>query len=202
MMNTRLLLAIPLGVLLTAAPAQAALFTLDSYSVTLRDIDPGLVLWETDLSDAPNSGTALTFDLDAVGETYETSLFRIGTNESALNLDDVVPFAISVNFDFSTPLPGFEGDAQGLTGAAWLFGSFGYAIWDNPLILNFTGGQLAVYLESVTFGLPGYTDVNAKFMLTRLDPLVTSVPEPATLAMFGVGAVALAAFRRRRAEAV
>lgn len=200
---TRLLPALVLGLALTASPAHAAVFTLDSYTVTLRDIDPGLVLWENDLPGAPGTpgdpNAPATFELNAVGDVYETSLFRLGTNETALNWDDLMPYSIAVDFDFSTPLPGFQGDAQGMTGAGWFFGDFGYAVWDNPLLLDFNGGQLAVSLSNVAFALPGYSDVTARFKLTRLDSGVTAVPEPASLALFGIGAAAMAACRRRRA---
>ena len=162
-----------------AAPAQATTFTLDSYDVIFHQSDPGLVLWETDLMNAP-----ATFALNHVGDSYSTALFRLGTNEGALNADDLIPYDINVDFDFSTPLPGFGGTADGLTGAGWFLRNFGYVVWDNPLVLSFgQSGQLAVTLTNTTFGLPGSAVINARFELLRNDIASTSVPEPATLSI-------------------
>ena len=182
--------------LLVASPAHAALFTLDSYAVSLRTTDPGLVLFEDKLL-----GTPTTFTLDTVGEQETFTLFRIGTTENALNLDDAVPYSIEVAFGFGTPLPGFGGTTKGITGAGWFLGSFGYVLFDNPLVLEFGNyGRLGVSLENATFGLPGSTSIDATFTLLRADGgnPPTGVPEPSSAALFGFGALAIAAFRRRR----
>ena len=89
--------------------AEGSTFTLSSLSVDLRDIDPGLVLtysppWTGDI------------ELNGVGATTTKELFKIGTSEQALNLDDVWPFAINVGFGFSQPSL-FSGSIAGITGA-------------------------------------------------------------------------------------
>jgi hypothetical protein len=181
--------------LLVATPAHAALFTLESYSVDLRTEDPGLVLYENNLY-----SDLLEFTLNIVGESKTFKLFEIGTNETALNLDDLIPYEINVDFNFSTPT-GFEGEANGITGAGWFLGSFGYVAWDNPFNLEFGNyGLLGITLENDTFGLPGSTKIDATFTLLRDDGGVppTTVPEPTSALLLGIGVLGMSAVRRRR----
>jgi PEP-CTERM motif-containing protein len=180
--------------LLLAAPVRAAVFTLDSFNVNLHTTDPGLVLFE-DSHLAPYT----QFTLNNVGDSQTLTLFRIGTRETALNGDDLVPYDITVDFQLSTPPPPFGDTANGVTGAGWFLGSFGYVIWNNPLVMTFGNyGQLAISLENETFRLPGSTYVDATFTLLRADGGSTAVPEPASALLFGVGAVAIGVIRRRR----
>lgn len=194
----KLLPLLTLALLAIAAPAHAALFTLDSYSISLRENDPGLVLFEDNLLKTPTS-----FSLDTVGQTASATLFRIGTKEAALNIDDLIPYDITVGFQFSSPWPGFGGTAEGLTGAGWFLKSFGYVAWDNPVVLNFgTTGQLGISLENASFDLPGSAAINATFKLLRADTSrPTAVPEPASALVLGLGAMCLVAFRRRTSRA-
>lgn len=190
----KLLPLLTLALLAIAAPAHAALFTLDSYSISLRENDPGLVLFEDELLKTPTS-----FDLNYVGQTASATLFRIGTKEAALNLDDLIPYDITVGFKFGTPWPGFGGTAEGITGAGWLLKSFGYVAWENPLVLNFgSTGQLGITLENAAFALPGSAAISATFKLLRADnSQPTAVPEPVSAFVLGVGVMCLAASRRR-----
>ena len=183
-----------LALCLTASSAHASLFTLASYTVDLHTADPGLVLFEDNLL-----GTPTSFSLNSVGQENTVTLFRIGTNEGALNADDLVPYSIEVGFAFSTPAPGFGGTAEGITGAGWFFSNFGYVVFDNPLVLSFGNtGLLGITLENETFGLPGSAKVDATFKLLRADSgLPASVPEPSSAALVGLGALAVASFRRR-----
>jgi hypothetical protein len=182
-------------ILLAAPSAHATSFTLADYDVTLREVDPGLKLWEYELL-----SPGYAFDLSSVGQKRTVPLFRVGTNETAFNLDDIVPYDIDVNFAFSRPEPGFGGSSAGITGAFWLGDAFGYVVWDNPLRLAFgNNGLLGISLSHALFDLPGTADVNATFELLRAEAASpTSVPEPATLTLLAFGLGAAAAARRRR----
>jgi hypothetical protein len=193
---SKLLAAFVVAFLLVAAPAHAALFTLASYSVDVRTEDPGLVLFEKTLYSNP-----LSFALNNVGESVTFALFEIGTKETALNLDDLIPYKIEVDFNFSSPAPGFGGEANGLTGAGWLLDSFGYVAWDNPFELKFGNyGLLGITMENAKFDLPGSTKIDATFTLLRADggQPTTVVPEPTSALLLGLGVVAVSVVRRRR----
>ena len=188
------LVAMLTTVAITASRADASSFTLDSFTVSYNSTTPGLALWETSLLSGPTD-----FTLNNVGDTFSTALFRLGTNDSSLNLTDLIPQPISVAFNFSNPLPGFGGISDGLTGAAWFGTSFGYVVWDNPALLSFgTNGLLGVTLSNAAFGMPGYAAVNGTFTLVRPDGGTTSVPEPATLPLMAIGFAAILLVRARR----
>ena len=178
-------------VLCSAVPAHA-LSVSGSFSVSLNNTDPGLVVWSV-----PSDGL---FDLSSPGDSVSTTLFTLGTYENALNADDIIPYEISVDFAFSSP-NGLNGTASGITGAAWLGKGLGYVVWDNPLVLAFGNyGLLGISLTNATFGLPGSTPIGATFTLLQADGSsgsTTRVPEPASGILFGLGALALAAKNRR-----
>jgi hypothetical protein len=176
---------------LGVTPASATEFTLDSISVALNTTDPGLVLFKDILLTSP-----VSFDLDGVGDSEVIDLFKVGTKEQAFNLDDLIPYGIKVNFDFSTPSPGFEGTAEGITGAI----GFGYVAWDNPLYMSFGNyGVLGAWLSHETFGLPGSATVKGTFKLVKADGgSPNRVPEPTSALLFGLGAVAISTLRRAK----
>jgi hypothetical protein len=183
----------------SARSAEAALFTLQSYTVSVHNSESGgLGLWTEKLLPAPKS-----FWLSHFGETYSASLFRVGTKEKDVDKDDEKTRPVTVGFSFSSPL-GFSGTAEGISGAVKWFGGVGYVAWDNPLILKFgTTGLLQVTLMPAVFGVPGYSTVGAKFTLLRNDsPGPVGVPEPSTLLLMGAGIAGLAGLRRRRTGAI
>ena len=199
----KLVVALTLGILLAAAPAHAALFTLSSVNVNYNQ--SGLALnWSSPITNS----NPLSFSLATVGETYEAALFQIGTNQNSLNVQSVIPQEISVALNFTAPPPGFAGTGNGLTGAGWFFGNFGYVVWNNPAVLSFgNGGLLGVSLSNVTFGMPGSATVSATFKLLQASSPITpgsqppvGVPEPSSALMLilGSGVLAMVPIRRRR----
>ena len=186
MTHLRTLVFSLLSVAAVAMPASAATFTLDHYSVELRDADPGLVVWADPIVTNP-----ISFTLATVGASTTVPLFTLGTNESAQNWDDLVPYPIDVSFQFTAPA-GASGAVDGVTGSLFL----GYVSWDNPLALSFgNNGTLSVSLSPGLFTLPGSTTISATFKLLQAGTATAvSVPEPATAMLLLAG---LLAFSRR-----
>lgn len=175
-----------LGTLGMAANAPALQFTLDSYSVSLRTTDPGLVLYWSPILATP---AVANFE---VGDTYSFKLFKIGTRETTVNWgEDTVNYPISVFFDFSSPE--VNGTATGRTDGLFLL-DIGRVRWDGPALFSFGGtGLFSIALSDVWFGTPGSADVWAKFTYEA-----APVPEPATMLLLGSGLIGLAAYGRRK----
>lgn len=183
-----------------ASSANAATFVA-TYTVAAYGGSNGL---QIETWDNPNN---INFVLNSVGQSSTEALFRIYTNETSVDGSDLTPKSINVHFNFTSPT-NFGGDVSGTT-----FGEIegqyqdGHVTWNDPVILNFTGGRLKVTMNDADFnrgrfGLDqGYydgADICANFEL-----MSGAVPEPATWAMmitgFGMAGVAL---RRRRYASV
>jgi hypothetical protein len=193
--------------LLGASPAYAVPFTLSSYTVNYFNETPGDQGLDIDVTKVMPEPQG--FNLAAVGSSFETDLFRIGTTEdAAAQADDVVQKSISVDFTFASP--SFTGTESGVTGGSIVFpgngaativcfflDGCGYVTWGAPAVLSFgTTGLLQIALTDAIFGSPGDAIVKARFTLLQEDA-AAPVPEPGTLALFGSG-LALAASRLRK----
>lgn len=198
-------LAVPALALLMAvgfAPrASAATFTLDSFSVTYNQVDPGLRLMVNPI--IPLAGDFTTPDLQ-VGDSYTFDLFHLKANEGSIEPDDYASKPISVTFNFNPPVA--FGNLGGSTIGGEICGFFlcgesASVSWANPLVLNFgNGGQFTLSLNDTTFagGLNGLNFWNGADIKATLTYTAESIPEPAAMVLFGTGALGLAAGLRRR----
>jgi hypothetical protein len=192
-----------------APGASAATFTLDSYSISLHTSGNGLTVGASPI--VPYTGDYTTPDLQ-VGQSHTFALFDLyAANESAVNSDDLTPKPITVQFSFNPPAATgpLSGNTVGGSFNIFCIPFLGCAqtqwadvTWNNPLTLNFgNGGQFTVALSNETFaaGLNGLQQNGATIEAT-LTYTAASVPEPATMALFGMGALGLAARLRRRRQ--
>jgi opacity protein-like surface antigen len=186
-----------LATVVMASSASAAQF-IATYTVSAYSGNNGL---EIETQDNSNN---INFFLTNVGDFSNEALFKIWTDEDSLHNSDMSPKAITVHFNFTSPVS-FGGDVTGST-----FGEVdgkyenGHVTWNDPVILSFTGGKLKVTMNDADFnggndhdlddGSRHGADISARFEL-----MSGAVPEPATWAMmitgFGMAGVAL---RRRR----
>jgi hypothetical protein len=166
------------------------------------------------LSMTGSPGTFST-DLNLLSPQHVDNLFTIGTPESSVEFDDLIPHAISVVFSFTNPLDASGSPLTGVTsgfysllGSCSAFhltgggnGGCGQVSWTGgPQVFSFgQGGTFSVALDNAIFATPGNANIGGTFTL-----LTPSVPEPATWAMMllGFGAVGFAMRRERSKKAV
>jgi len=177
---------------LVGTAAHATLFTLESYSVDQRDVDPGLVLYVNDILTTPAYGNI------AVGESATFALFELGTNECCINLfEDTNWYDIFVDFTCSSP-DNVVGTASGRTRGRLVFDD-GVVRWDDPVIFSYgDGGQFSIGLIDAAFGTPGSTPVYAR--LQNIAAPIASIPEPGSVSLFGA-ALILLGWRMRSRQA-
>jgi hypothetical protein len=202
-------LAFSFSLLLACAPSASATpeyYELSGGSVTANSSEPGLVINTSVLPSV--AGTSFTLD-DGNSSTF--AFFDIWTDETSINPDDKLGYAISATLNFVDPLTGAT--VNGVTiGGAFMQGlsQWGQVTWNGPVMVNIPGDRaFNITLSDETFNW-GFGGLNEGMMcgatvsatITQVSSTTPEAGRPGdvpdkgnSLALFGAALCAVALAR-------
>lgn len=196
--------AAALTVALAVVPRAAAIplhYEISGGSVSALSSDPGLVVSTSIASGL--SGTDFTLD-DGENSGW-FSVFKIWTNETHVNGDDLLYTPITATLMFSDPVA--NANVTGVTFGAsilWGAGQWGRVEWDGPAWVVLGDRTFSVRLSDETFnaGIFGLDEGKkhgavVKAKITQYSSTPTPVPDAASsIVLLGLGLVTVGLVRR------
>ena len=196
--------AAALTLALAAVPRAAATplhYEISGGSVSALASDPGLVVSTSIASGL--SGTDFTLDDGESSGWF--NFFKIWTNETHVNGDDLLYTPITATLMFSDPLANAE--VTGVTFGAsilWGAGQWGRVEWDGPAVVTLGDRTFSVRLSDETFngGIFGLDEGKkhgavVKAKIVQVSSTATPVPDAASsILLLGLGLVSFGLIRR------
>ncbi|MDA9856660.1 PEP-CTERM sorting domain-containing protein [Rubripirellula sp.] len=187
----------------TAGRSEAGIITFESFANAGTDYDSYASPFDVDGYRFTGNGVGNDYLIHQTGSTDfagSTALAPFRDDTHTFQRIDGSPFSL-VSFDYAETYRVFGAGSVTFTGIFAGGGSINKVV-TNDGIFGFETATFAGFnnLSSVSFSFGGSDDV--RFQLDNINVNVAAVPEPSSLAMFGIGAgvMGLVSIRRRRRE--